>query len=479
MNSMHNKSLKILSIGNSFSVDSQEYLYDIATDLGYNEVVLGNLYIGGCALNTHLSNAQNDTAAYTYYYNGNGTWTYHPDYKMSTALKSQDWDYITIQQASSYSGLPDSYSSLDPLMDIVKTMSGDAKFAWNMTWTYQKDYQWGFGVYETQENMYQQLTSAVKNKIATRDDFYAIIPNGTAIQNARTSYLGDTLTRDGSHLSLDAGRYIAALNFFYTLTGDSIDDISYVPEGVNKNMKKVCIESVKNAVEAPFNVTKSVNLTRKVLFVGNSATSVNDVPATLVNLAGENGVLITQKQVLIGGATLKQHVEDGTVLKELQTGDYDNIFVQENSIVMTSEQAQMECTQACNVLNAEAKKYGTKFCIYVRPPQKVNYGGFTTVQQSKVLDEYFTPLAQNLNATNAYVNRSIALASQTLPYELWAADQAHMSIHGSYLVICTFYATLFKRSATELDTAYDIPLNEAKKLQKIADKIVMEDYIPW
>ena len=40
------ETLKILTIGNSFSDDSMEYVANIALSLGIKKVVLGNLYIG-------------------------------------------------------------------------------------------------------------------------------------------------------------------------------------------------------------------------------------------------------------------------------------------------------------------------------------------------------------------------------------------------------------------------------------------------
>ena len=47
------KSFKVLAIGNSFSIDAMQYLYGLAKDTGYTDIVLGNLYIGGCTLQTH------------------------------------------------------------------------------------------------------------------------------------------------------------------------------------------------------------------------------------------------------------------------------------------------------------------------------------------------------------------------------------------------------------------------------------------
>jgi hypothetical protein len=66
------KSLKILAIGNSFSIDAMQYLYQIAEDAGVEEIVLGNLYIGGCSLSTHLDNSLHGNPHYDYYKNVDG-----------------------------------------------------------------------------------------------------------------------------------------------------------------------------------------------------------------------------------------------------------------------------------------------------------------------------------------------------------------------------------------------------------------------
>lgn len=68
------KTLKVLAIGNSFSVDGMEYLWQIAKSGGVKKVVLGNLYIGGCSLDQHYGNIIGETASYIYYKNTNGIW---------------------------------------------------------------------------------------------------------------------------------------------------------------------------------------------------------------------------------------------------------------------------------------------------------------------------------------------------------------------------------------------------------------------
>jgi hypothetical protein len=70
--------------------------------------------------------------------------------------------------------------------------------------------------------------------------------------------LGDTLTRDGFHLSIPLGRYIAALTWGRVLTGESVENIAYAPVEVDEKLKAIAIESVENAVKNPFEITPSV-----------------------------------------------------------------------------------------------------------------------------------------------------------------------------------------------------------------------------
>lgn len=251
--------LKILTIGNSFSDDSMQYVYQIAKSVGVKQVKLGNLYIGGCSLNTHASNAKEDKGAYEYRTNTQGSWSTVPNYKMSDAIRSENWDYISLQQASGSSGREQTYGDLPYLIDYVRGLCPDAKIVWNMTWAYQQNSTHSdFNKYQkNQMVMYNAILAAIEKKVAPETAIYTIIPTGTAIQNARTSYIGDHLTRDGYHLSLDFGRYVAGLTFVHKLTGLSIADIDYAPSGVDENKRKVAIESATNAVLSPTGVTQS------------------------------------------------------------------------------------------------------------------------------------------------------------------------------------------------------------------------------
>lgn len=254
------KSLKVLAIGNSFSVDAMEYLYDIAKSAGYTDIVLGNLYIGGCTLEQHVGTLAKSTPSYDFYLNKGGKWTKTRG-TIPGGLRYADWDVVTLQQASGLSGVEASYEPhLTTLIETVKTSCPDAKLVWHMTWAYQGNSSHSdFAKYgRNQKTMYDSILSAVRKAVLTghKDDFAGVIPSGTAIQNIRTSYIGDTVTRDGYHLSYDMGRYTAALTWFRALTGADLSTVTYVPDEyrylLGARATLAAKEAAENACRYPF-----------------------------------------------------------------------------------------------------------------------------------------------------------------------------------------------------------------------------------
>ncbi len=256
------KSIKILAIGNSFSTDCMEYLYQIAEAAGVENIVLGNLYKGGCSLAMHLEYATGDLANYVYYKNTTGTWNKTSNYKMSQALADEEWDYISLQQTSKTCGLIESYGQdLTDLVDYVRERNSTAKLVWNATWAYQQDSTHAsFPNYNNdQMTMYNMILSCVEDAIMAEERFDIIIPCMTSIQNARTSFIGDKLTRDGYHLDYNIGRFIGGLTWFAAITNCSISELDYNPNPffITDDMVKAAKEAVTNAILKPMEVTQS------------------------------------------------------------------------------------------------------------------------------------------------------------------------------------------------------------------------------
>ena len=252
------KSISILSVGNSFSVDAMKnHLYPMLEAAGCTDIRLGILYIGGCSIDKHYECVRRDTASYEYYENVNGEWVITPEYKASAAFALTDWDIVTLQQASPDSGRPISYENLGALIDLIRPQIGDAELYWHMTWAYQQDSDHSaFGNYnKDQMRMYKGIVDATKRRIVGNEAFVGYFPVGTAIQNLRTSSLGDTLTADGYHLKDTYGDYTAALTWFCYLTGADAETVAYRPASIEDHFDEIA-ESVNNALATPLAVTE-------------------------------------------------------------------------------------------------------------------------------------------------------------------------------------------------------------------------------
>lgn len=256
------ETLKVLAIGNSFSVDAMEYLYNIAKNAGVKTIVLGNLRVSGCTVSMHYDYARGSNQVYEYFKNTDGTWRSTPNSTIYDGILDENWDYITLQQGSPESGLPEKFRHLENLANIVnnKKTNPNAKLIWHMTWAYQQDSTHAaFTSYDSnQETMYNAIINTVKEKVLPLDIFSAVIPSGTAVQNARTSFIGDNMTRDGYHMVQPFGRYLVGLTYFAAITGADISNISYRPSAsITDEMVAMAKESVKNAMLNMYGVTES------------------------------------------------------------------------------------------------------------------------------------------------------------------------------------------------------------------------------
>lgn len=211
--------MKILSIGNSFSQDSTALL-QLLTD----KITARNLYIGGCSLDMHAANIENDAAKYELQENGE---------KMQNALVgvkeamiSDKWDYITVQQVSGRSGVYESfYPYLGELLDYVRKYS-DAEIVLHETWSYEiGSGHPDFAIYNSDREQMAQAIKETYEKVSAKENL-RIIRVGEAVQNLRAKPSFDykngglSLTRDGFHLSLSYGRLLAASVWCKFFTGE-------------------------------------------------------------------------------------------------------------------------------------------------------------------------------------------------------------------------------------------------------------------
>lgn len=207
----------------------------------------------------------------------------------------------------------------------------------------------------------------------------------------------------------------------------------------------------------------------KILFIGNSATYVHDIPETLARLASEAGFPTESVRIVKGGWRLSQHAEAGSrASAEIEKG-YDLVVLQDNGNCIENDERRAASVAASEILCKAARESGAKVYFYVRPPYGYEAFGRSPVEQCREFDRFFTEIADRESAVCAYVNRAFEYAIENTDIRLWGDDNAHTSDEGAYLAVCVHFATIYGKSATLLG---ENGVREAKVLQEIADRIV-------
>ncbi len=283
--------VKILAIGNSFSEDAIEsHLYELAKAKG-KKVIIGNMYIGGASLEDHVKNSLSNGSVYSYRkIDTNGVKKTYPNISIASAVINEQWDYISFQQVSQNSGQFDTYQSTLPVLyNFVKerALNAGAKYILHQTWAYaQSSTHSGFVNYnKDQLTMYQAIVDA-NNKAKPLINASLIVPSGTAIQNARTSVVGDNFTRDGYHLSIPMGRYTAAATWYEAIFGESVVGNSYKPAELSDFEASISQNAAHFALQKPNEVTQMVNFQGDGSFTG----FININLGTAAAPAGWNGL---------------------------------------------------------------------------------------------------------------------------------------------------------------------------------------------
>ncbi len=226
--------MKLLCIGNSFSVDACTYMTNIAEAGGF-ELTTVNLVIGGCSLERHCSNIgmNDDDHLYAKKVNAKNV----GNISLDEALAEDTYDVVSIQQASHYSGMWETYEPyLMTLVEHVRKFQPNAKLAIHQTWAYEQDaFHSEFDNYGRNRHLMHAALTECYERAAKISGADLIVRCGDLIATLRDSWrfdpekFGSRLTRDGCHLNYEYGRYAIGLMWCATLGMKNVEDNSFRP----------------------------------------------------------------------------------------------------------------------------------------------------------------------------------------------------------------------------------------------------------
>lgn len=286
--------LKILTLGHSLALDCGHLLALIAETEGFGNLVVGTLYYSGCPLNKHVEFMEKDLPEYDLYLSSTNTAKTPPavteGVTLRQAVQFDYWDIIIMQGGVFEIAEDATYKSgnIQKIQAFVNEnkINPNAYFAWNSPWAPPTDntlrdkypyennpYYSSYTIYGDDRTVFfESVSECLKNNILTGDTFKFLIPSGTAIENAVTSYLEEKdIHRDYVHAS-DFSRVIASYVWYCKLAGiEQLEEIKLdviprnffkstvgVEDRVLTDMEKaIILESVNNALKEPLKITQS------------------------------------------------------------------------------------------------------------------------------------------------------------------------------------------------------------------------------
>lgn len=278
------KTVRLLTVGNSFSQNATRFLGNLTKSSGH-VLIHHQAVIGGATMAQHWEKAQ------AYEQNPEDPRGFYASKRsLQQELRAEPWDFVTIQQASLRSHDVATYRPYAALLQAyIKKHAPRAELLMHQTWAYRRDDP-RFAVSApkpgepaTQEEMYQGLTRAYTTIAAELG--VRLIPVGNAFhladthpiwgyqpdgkfdrQNARPPSLPDqthslhqgwawkkaadgrlTLGLDGHHAGT-AGEYLGACVFYEVLFGESVVGNGFVPQGLTPADARFLQETAHQAV---------------------------------------------------------------------------------------------------------------------------------------------------------------------------------------------------------------------------------------
>ncbi|CAI8225595.1 MAG: Uncharacterised protein [Cryomorphaceae bacterium] len=234
-------------------------------------------------------------------------------------------------------------------------------------------------------------------------------------------------------------------------------------------------------------------LKKEVLFIGNSYTYYNDLPDLVKEIALSFGDTLVHESSTPGGSNFNAHSTNSQSLSKINQQQWDYVVLQAQSqepsfspsqvasdtypyaeILVDSILANSSCTEPLFFMTW-GRKYGDQSNCQFYPPV-CTYTGMQKRLRESYLDMSFLHNASCSPVGLAW-KKSIAIDSTI---DLYSTDNSHPSIYGSYLAACTFYASIFKKSA--VGSSYwpnAIDSATAYSLQEIGSNTVLDSLAVW
>lgn len=230
----------------------------------------------------------------------------------------------------------------------------------------------------------------------------------------------------------------------------------------------------------------------KTLFVGNSYTSVNNLPQTVYQLALSAGDTLIYDSSAPGGCTFAQHLNLAATTSRITAGGWDFVVLQEQSQYPSFPIEQVEAevfpyaAQLSDLIRANNPEGEVVF--YMTWGRKngdayncPNYPPLCTYEgMDSLLYHRYLMMAELNNAAVSPVGAVWHYLRDNHPeIELYDPDESHPSKAGTYAAAATFYTILFKKNPTRITDNQTLDADVAQVIREAAETVAFDSLARW
>ena len=226
------------------------------------------------------------------------------------------------------------------------------------------------------------------------------------------------------------------------------------------------------------------NDTLRVLFIGNSHTYFNNMPLLFDSLSQSAGRPVITGMSAPGGYTLEEHSTLTVTLAMIEQGTWDYVVLQEQSQIPTINYLRFNSMYpAARRLDSVIAQHNESTAFFMTWGWK--YGGQMIIggDSSPYFVNYFH-MQESVRV--AYESIATELSAKLCPIgmawkrartidtlvDLWAEDNYHPTLKGSYLAACVFYSVFFNSSPLGLSYTAGLSPEDALFFQYVAWQVV-------
>jgi len=208
---------------------------------------------------------------------------------------------------------------------------------------------------------------------------------------------------------------------------------------------------------------------QRVLFVGNSLTYANQMPLIVEALAKSKGDRLEVSSVTLGGANLEDLWRDGAALREIDRGGWTVVVLQQGPSSLL--ESRVDLRKWTKNFAQRIRKVKARPALYMVWPDKTRLAYFDDVSLS------YTLAAADVDGMLFPAGEAWRAAWRRDPgAPLYAGDDFHPSVAGSYTAALSIYGILFRRPLQGLParlqlsdgSVTDVPPALATTLQEAA-----------